>query len=153
MRLFDVISFDAKPAVDTAPAKTSRTPLGALFQNVLQKENSSLSPFQKGEEPSQDTPLEGLLHELKQWLSNKEDSSFNEDWLNSLQRLEELNASPDELALAEQSPQQIKESLEKAALPEQSGKTADAKALPADESGTEEPKKPDLQILGQIQYR
>lgn len=103
MRLFDAISFDAKPAVDTAPAKTSRTPLGALFQNVLQKENSSLSPFQKGEEPSQDTPLEGLLHELKQWLSNKEDSSFNEDWLNSLQRLEELNASPDELALAEQS--------------------------------------------------
>ena len=89
-----VISFDAKPAVDTAPAKTSRTPLGALFQNVLQKENSSLSPFQKGEEPSQDTPLEGLLHELKQWLSNKEDSSFNEDWLNSLQQLEELNASP-----------------------------------------------------------
>ncbi|TWN26170.1 hypothetical protein CHCC14557_2259 [Bacillus licheniformis] len=151
MRLFDAISFDAKPAVDTAPAKTSRTPLGALFQNVLQKENSSLSPFQKGEEPSQDTPLEGLLHELKQWLSNKEDSSFNEDWLNSLQQLEELNASPDELALAEQLLQQIKELLEKAALPEQSGKTADAKALPADESGTEEPKKPDLQILGQIQ--
>ncbi|MCY9389566.1 flagellar hook-length control protein FliK, partial [Bacillus haynesii] len=151
MRLFDAISFDAKPAVETAPAKTSRTPIGALFQNVLQKENSSLSPFQKGEEPSQDTPLEGLLHELKQWLSNKEDGSFNEDWLNSLKQLEELSASPDELALVEQLLQQIKELLENAALPGQSGKTADAQALPADESGTEEPKLPDLQILGQIQ--
>ncbi|MCY7779466.1 flagellar hook-length control protein FliK [Bacillus haynesii] len=151
MRLFDAISFDAKPAAETAPAKTSRTPLGALFQNVLQKENSSLSPFQKGEEPSQHTSLEGLLHELKQWLSNKEDGSFNEDWLNSLQHVEELNPSPDELALAEQLLQQIKELLENAALPGQSGKTADAQALPADESGTEEPKLPDLQILGQIQ--
>ncbi|MCY9399721.1 flagellar hook-length control protein FliK, partial [Bacillus haynesii] len=155
MRLFDAISFDAKPAVETAPAKTSRTPLGALFQNVLQKENSSLSPFPKGEEPSQDTPLEGLLHELKQWLSSNEGGSFNEDWLNSLKQLEELNASPDELALAEQLLQQIKELLENAALPGQSGKTADAadaiEALPADESGTEEPKLPDPQILGQIQ--
>jgi len=151
LRLFDAISFDAKPAVETAPAKTSRTPIGALFQNVLQKENSSLSPFQKGEEPSQDTPLEGLLHELKQWLSNNEGGSFNEDWLNSLQHVEELNPSPDELALADQLLQQIKELLENAALPGQSGKTADAQALPADESGTEEPKLPDLQILGQIQ--
>jgi len=155
LRLFDAISFDAKPAVETAPAKTSRTPLGALFQNVLQKENSSLSPFPKGEEPSQDTPLEGLLHELKQWLSSNEGGSFNEDWLNSLKQLEELNASPDELALAEQLLQQIKELLENAALPGQSGKTADAadaiEALPADESGTEEPKLPDPQILGQIQ--
>ncbi|QII48958.1 flagellar hook-length control protein FliK [Bacillus paralicheniformis] len=152
MRLFDAISFDAKPAADTATAKTSRTPLGGLFQNVLQKENSSLSPFQKGEEPSQDTSLEGLLHELKQWLSNNEGGSFNEDWLNSLQHVEELNPSPDELALADQLLQQIKELLENAALPGQSGKTADAlEALPADESGTEEPKLPDLQILGQIQ--
>ena len=85
--------------------------------------------------------MEGLLHELKQWLLNNEGGSFNEDWLNSLQHVEELNPSPDELALAEQLLQQIKELLENAALPGQSGKTADAiEAVPADESGTEEPK-------------
>ncbi|MDI5787560.1 hypothetical protein PO124_00775 [Bacillus licheniformis] len=96
--------------MDTAPAKRARRRWARSFRMCSRRKTAHF-PLSKGEEPSQDTPLEGLLHELKQWLSNKEDSSFNEDWLNSLQQLEELNASPDELALAEQLLQQIKSCL------------------------------------------
>ncbi|MED2943040.1 flagellar hook-length control protein FliK [Bacillus swezeyi] len=154
MRLLDTISFDALPPAENASAKTtSRTFAGSLFQNVLQQENGMLSVSEKGGEDSSESQLEQLLKELENFLSGKNGAELDEDWLSAFQSLDDVSASQEELALAEQLLHKLRALLGDAVemQPSEETETFNEEASLGEEPETKEPKLPDSNALSQIQ--
>ncbi|MFN2746230.1 MULTISPECIES: flagellar hook-length control protein FliK [Bacillus] len=149
MKLLDMLSFNAAPKADAASAQSARQPLaGTIFQNVLQKENGSLSASENGGETSSGSQLEQLLQELENWLSQKTDGALDEESLSSLPPHGGVTASEEELAAVEQLLHKIK------TLLENTGETDEAEAaLPGEEKPeTIELKLPDSHVLHQVQH-
>ncbi|MFT0800747.1 flagellar hook-length control protein FliK [Bacillus swezeyi] len=153
MRLLDTISFDALAPAENASAKTtSRTFAGSLFQNVLQQENGMLSVSEKGGEAPSESQLEQLLKELEDFLSGKNGAELDEDWLSAFQSLDDVSASQEELALAEQLLHKLRALLGDAVGTQPSEtETFSEEASLGEEPEAKEPKLPDSNALSQIQ--